>query len=542
MTIAAMLILATAATPTGAKLPITGLAPGTLQSQLCAYHYRVSTLIDDCQRHCDQALAYHYSYVWMEAARHFETALTHDPRCAFAWMGLHKALEKWGKTAIPKPDALLALVGGAAKEKLPSRYVKAPKIFALEQAKVNLNQAGHAERLLITAKLQENSLWTDVKSGETKKAATATLDELLMLYEDDEEAWFARAQIADGTNANIPYYKALLRLNPLHPGANHELVHFFENTRRPALGWPYAEKYIASSPGLPHAFHMQAHLAMRIGKWDRTTDWSMRAIELEKAYHKAADVKPADDHQYQHHLETLTRSLVHDGRFDEARAVRKDAEANKYHFRPEWIRLAITAGDRVDAAKLIGDMRKTDKAAAAYYAALLALTEGDVSRAESELEVLRQSKPKASDKKAELRLWEVQGRVLCAKGDGAAGVKLLRRAVDKTKDDYAHHAWGNGASLMESWGLGALTAGQWPEAEEAFQEALAHDAGCVRAAMGLAVLCARDGRGEQAERFQKLARKCWARADAGLFERVESAIRALPPEKATAFKIPLSNK
>ena len=80
-----------------------------------------------------------------------------------------------------------------------------------------------------------------------------------------------------GTNGKAPIYKALLRLNPYHPGANHELVHFFENVRRPALGWRYAEGYMKSSPGIPHAFHMQAHLAMRIGKWQHTTDWSSRA-------------------------------------------------------------------------------------------------------------------------------------------------------------------------------------------------------------------------------------------------------------------------
>src|SRR5205823_565385 len=89
-----------------------------------------------------------------------------------------------------------------------------------------------------------------------------------------------------------PYYKALLRYNPLHPGGHHELVHFYENSRRPALGWPHAEGYIQSSPGIPHAFHMQAHLAMRIGKWDKTTDRSARAIEIEEAYHQLMKVSP----------------------------------------------------------------------------------------------------------------------------------------------------------------------------------------------------------------------------------------------------------
>src|SRR5437763_11285715 len=117
-----------------------------------------------------------------------------------------------------------------------------------------------------------------------------TLDDLLAVHDNDEEAWCCRAQLAamsngmgglfGGSAASVPFYKALLKVNPLHPGANHELVHFYEGFQRPALGWPHAEAYIASSPGLPHAFHMQAHLATRIGKWAKASDRSARAVEL----------------------------------------------------------------------------------------------------------------------------------------------------------------------------------------------------------------------------------------------------------------------
>src|SRR5207248_8947655 len=165
---------------------------------------------------------------------------------------------------------------------------------------------------------------------ERKKAAIKTLDTLLALYEDDEEGWYCRAQMGGGSGlfggqvSAVPFYKALLRINPLHPGANHELVHFYENMKRPALGMFYADKYIESSPGIPHAFHMQAHLATRIGRWDKTSDRSAKAIELERAYHKFLNVKPSEDHQYYHHLEILTLSLIHDGRFAEARSIKEE--------------------------------------------------------------------------------------------------------------------------------------------------------------------------------------------------------------------------
>ena len=55
-------------------------------------------------------------------------------------------------------------------------------------------------------------MWPNTPESDRKKKAIATLDELLTLHDDDEEGWFARAQIAEGPNAAVPYYKALLRL------------------------------------------------------------------------------------------------------------------------------------------------------------------------------------------------------------------------------------------------------------------------------------------------------------------------------------------
>lgn len=509
------------------KLPITGLPASIHVSDLCKYHYRVSTASDECQKFCDEAFGYYYSYVWIEAARSFETALKHDPDCAIAWLGLHRSLEKWGRSATPKSDRMYAVVGGLFGAKLPEQFTKSPADYSLEQARKLMGKSSHRESLLIQSRLQEKGLWPDTKPEERKKKALQTLDELLSLYEDDEEGWFAKAQLSEGQYGPIANYKALLRVNPLHPGANHELVHAFENVRRPALGWPHAEAYIASSPGIPHAFHMQAHLGMRVGKWQKTTDWSSRAYELEKIYHKQLGVKPDEDHQFRHHMETLTRSLVHDGRFAEANALRKEAEGYKYFFRPEWFRQAVAEKNWADAEKIVAEMAKTDKVTRAYFTAVLSLERGQPERAKAELDILRQTnQTKRNDRIRELRLWEVQGRYECQTGNGEAGVKLLKRTIDKTKDDYGHHAWGGGAYYMEAWGTGALEAGLATDAEEAFQEALAHDAGSVRGALGLWALCERLGRTEEADRYLKVARRCWSRAESRHFDALKADFAA----------------
>src|SRR5438477_10924311 len=76
------------------RMPRTKLRPTVYVPDLCVYRYRVGTQSADCQRFVDQALGYYYSYVWIEAARSAETAIRDDPDCAYAWLVLHKGLEK----------------------------------------------------------------------------------------------------------------------------------------------------------------------------------------------------------------------------------------------------------------------------------------------------------------------------------------------------------------------------------------------------------------------------------------------------------------
>jgi tetratricopeptide (TPR) repeat protein len=503
-------------TPVAGKLPLSGLTRSKLVADLCLVKYRVSTASPDCQAFFDQGLGYYYSYVWMEAARSFETATQCDPECALAWWGLSRALERWGK----------------------SNHTQ-----ALQKASDLQARASHREQLLILARMQEKGMAPDVGGQDARKqAAIRTIEELLSLYDDDEEGWYYRAQLAGGSGlfggqlSSVPFYKALLRINPLHPGANHELVHFYESQRRPALGWPYAENYISSSPGIPHAFHMQAHLATRLGRWDKTSDRSARAIELERAYHKEIGVRPKDDHQFSHHLEILTLSLIHDGRFREARTIKQEAERCGIHHWLPWFRLALAERDWPETVKIVDHFRKNDKKTASYLAALVYLKQGNAGRAAAEVEVLRHAYADRKDEKTkeektkdektlEDRLWETQGLLLCLEGDADSGLRLLAKAVERTKNDHSHHAWGNGAYYMEAWGIAALGAHKTDVAEEAFLEALAHDPGSVRAALGLQVLCECQGRTEEARRYAELAQRCWRKADAHCLAAELSSLR-----------------
>jgi tetratricopeptide (TPR) repeat protein len=473
-----------------------------------------------CQNHLDQGLGYFYSYVWIEAVRSMETATRLDPSCAMAWWGLGRALEKHGPLA-----------------------TQAPKAF--KQAGLLRASADAREQALIRAALLERGLEPGAGDGDArKKAAMRALDELLAQFPEDEEAWYARAQLGGGAGGfggsvgGIPFYHALLRVNPLHPGANHELVHFYETFRRPALGWDHANRYIESSPGIPHPFHMQAHLATRLGRWERTADLSSKAIELEQAYHKNMAVKPADDHQYAHHMEILMISLIHEGRFLETRKKIEDCRKDGLNNQAVWLKMAIATRDEVMARETIDKLYKTDRSQAAYGAGMWAWVNGNIPDMKAQVDVLRQMRQtNKNDKPAELRLLELMGLLACEEGDCTEGLVLLKRCVDRTKDDHQAHSWGNGAKHMESWGQGALKAGNHAQSREAFLEALAHDPGSVTAALGLKILSEAEGKISQAARYGDLANRSWRRADPKDLKSLEEWMRGRSNIKAIRSQV-----
>jgi tetratricopeptide (TPR) repeat protein len=182
-----------------------------------------------------------------------------------------------------------------------------------------------------------------------------------------------------------------------------------------------------------------------------------------------------------------------------------------------------------DALKIVDHFRKTDKETAAYFAALVFLRQGRAARAAAEVEVLRLAfQKRKDDPRLEYRVWETQGLLLCQMGGSDCGLKLLAKAADRSKTDWGHHSWGNGAYFMEAWGTAALQANRLDVAEEAFLEALAHDPGSVQGALGLRVLCERQGRTAEAERYAQLAQRCWNHARPDDLAAVLDSLRSDP--------------
>ena len=57
--------------------------------------------------------------------------------------------------------------------------------------------------------------------------------------------------------------------------------------------------------------------------------------------------------------------------------------------------------------------------------------------------------------------------------------------------------------------------------------------GSVRGALGMQVVCERQGRAEEVERYAASARKCWHKADSGRLDAELAALRSAKPIDAT---------
>ena len=88
-----------------------------------------------------------------------------------------------------------------------------------------------------------------------------------------------------------------------------KLIHDYEAIDRPELGWPYTWGFRKAAPDMPHANHMQAHVAMRLGRWDDALDATEASYRLSKAGYPELD--PG------HHLYVRLLALAHEGRFQE---------------------------------------------------------------------------------------------------------------------------------------------------------------------------------------------------------------------------------
>jgi tetratricopeptide (TPR) repeat protein len=302
-------------------------------------------------------------------------------------------------------------------------------------------------------------------------------------------------------------------------------VHGYEIIDRPMLGWPYSWGFRRSAPNLPHAQHMQAHLAMRLGRWKEALNCTRESIRLSFAGYPELD--------REHHLNILCWALGHEGCFKEA--------VNGHHSKSQdnsWPRMLRL---KLDDARLAAwaQTRIQTVGDGLYYAALADLDQGHWQAAQEKLDHFNQIRNTWYG--ADLNAWrdEVDARVTFESGHHAKGLEEIRsvaRWVDGTSSTSAEACrWGQGSYYDDLWGETALRAGNLDEALEAFSEGLAHEHGSIVSAVGLQVVWERKQNPNLVKHYARRGSEIWDQADPGALANMQKRMRAIAAGQAEPF-------
>jgi len=293
-----------------------------LFDNLGTHHHKISTKVPLAQRYFDQGLRLVYAFNHEEAVRAFKEAARLDPNCAMAYWGVGLALG---------PNYNLPL----DPERNRAAYA------ATQKAVKFAPKASAAERAYIAALAKRYSLAPDADRKALDQAYADAMREVAHAYPDDTDAatlfaeslmdlrpwalWTLDGQPQPGTLEIVATLEAVLKKDPMHPGANHYYIHAIEASPQPDRGLVAAERLHNLVPGAGHLVHMPSHIYMRTGRYADAADANTQAIKVDEAY--IAAVKPAGVYPmmyYPHNIHFFWAAASMEGRSADAiRAARE---------------------------------------------------------------------------------------------------------------------------------------------------------------------------------------------------------------------------
>jgi len=293
-----------------------------LFDNLGTHHHKISTKVPLAQRYFDQGLRLVYAFNHEEAVRAFKEAARLDPNCAMAYWGVGLALG---------PNYNLPL----DPERNRAAYA------ATQKAVKFAPKASAAERAYIAALAKRYSLAPDADRKALDQAYADAMREVAHAYPDDTDAatlfaeslmdlrpwalWTLDGQPQPGTLEIVATLEAVLKKDPMHPGANHYYIHAIEASPQPDRGLVAAERLHNLVPGAGHLVHMPSHIYMRTGRYADAADANTQAIKVDEAY--IAAVKPAGVYPmmyYPHNIHFFWAAASMEGRSADAiRTARK---------------------------------------------------------------------------------------------------------------------------------------------------------------------------------------------------------------------------
>jgi tetratricopeptide (TPR) repeat protein len=248
---------------------------------LGTYTRTVTTSSPEAKRYFNQGLAFLHGFNHGAAIRSFQAAARLDPACAMA---------HWGIALACGPHINFPLVPPPAAE-------LAWRELGLARASAH---ATPRERELIEALGTRYASPQPEDRSALDRAYAKAMGQLWRAHPDDADIgalyaesmmdlrpwdqWTADGKPQPGTDEILATLRAVLKLNPRHPFANHLYIHAVEASPHPEWADAAADRLRTMQPGVAHNVHMPSHIDIRRGRWQAAIEANLKAVEADRRY------------------------------------------------------------------------------------------------------------------------------------------------------------------------------------------------------------------------------------------------------------------
>ncbi|MEM9572523.1 MAG: tetratricopeptide repeat protein [Pseudomonadota bacterium] len=251
------------------------------------FHYPISTDNADAQLWFDTGMAHMANFNHDEAIAAFRQAQASDPNCAMCFWG--EGLSFGSNINIPydaaRGAAGLVATGKALDLKSSATAHEQQLIVALgtrysvkDENEVVENAELYAEAMdRVATAFPEDKLILSL-------AAEANMDTQPWDY------WQPGAREPKGRTARtLALIEDALAIDPDFAPAIHLYIHVTESSVDPYRAEAYADRLLEQDMGIGHLVHMPSHIYLRLGKWKKSHESNIAAIEADEAYIAGSD-------------------------------------------------------------------------------------------------------------------------------------------------------------------------------------------------------------------------------------------------------------
>ncbi len=509
-----------------------GSKPVTMMTGLGDLHHPVSTRNADAQGFFDQGLRLIYAFNHDEAARSFQRAAELDPKLAMAYWGVAEAVG-------PNYN------DPASEERFRDAHE------AIQKAADLSGNASPAEREYILAMAQRFP--ADPKA-DLRKAAEAYRDAMRQLVKnnpDDLDAatlfaesgmnlhpwglWHQDGTPEAGTLEIVATLESVIKRDPNHLGALHYYIHTVEASSSPERALAVANRLAALAPGAGHIVHMPAHVYVRTGDYEAAVKTNEEAAAVDRAYIQrtgAQGVYPMM--YYSHNLHFIAMCAAMTGDY---KTSYKAAEMLAAHVAPSIKEMPALQGfatipmavnvrfhkwDAILAMKEPSAEMKTTVGFWHFARGMALAGKGRIAEAEAEAKIVTDAEeatpaeesfqmPINNKTKDILKIGEnvLEAQVALAKGDNAAAIALLRKAVAVQDSLHYDEPQDWFFPVRESLGGALLLGGDARGAEQVFRDDLEKNPRNPRSLFGLQRALKAQDRNSDAWFVEQEFRKAW---------------------------------